>query len=107
MKTLTYNQGYNEPQYTELIEDYDGEAREIILQDFIDNGFLRKVVYTEDYDSEDIELITEDYFTPVERQALTEIEQLPECFWSHIDLETLVEHVESAHARTKEREAHI
>ena len=93
MKTISYN------KY---------QAREIILQTFIDNWRLAKVVIVEDSYGEDIELITEDCFTDYEIRSLIEVQLMPkelgqshEYFWSSKTVGVLLDYLKGAEAREK------
>lgn len=104
MYTVSHYQGYNEPTDIELLESYDGEAREIILAHFIDEGMFTDTVYTiDETDEDDIELEVADYLTPSEIAQLKEIEKnAPESFWDSLTVEALTEALKMP---TDEREA--
>ncbi len=93
MYTVSYNQGYDMPIDTELLESYDGEAREIIFQSFIDDGMISSTVYTIDETTEeDTELEVADFLTPFEIEQLQTIEKYaPESFWDTLTVQTLAE----------------
>lgn len=93
MYTVSHYQGYDMPTDTELLESYEGEAREIILQSFIDEGVLSYVVYTTDETTgEDIELEVMGFLTPDEVTTLKDIEQNnTESFWDGLTVQTLSE----------------
>ena len=93
MYTISHYQGYNEPTDNELLESYEGEAREIIFQNFIDEGMFTDTVYTiDETDEDDIELEVKDYLTPFEIEQLKAIEKYaPESFWDSLTVESLTE----------------
>jgi len=93
MYTITTYQGYDMPADIELLESYDGEAREIILQSFIDEGMLCDSVYTiDETDEEDIELEVAQWLNANEIAALKEIEEnATESFWNGLTVESLTE----------------
>ena len=91
MYTLRHYQGRDMPIETELFENYEGEAREIILQSFIDEGMFTPVVYTmDDVSEEDIELEVSDWFNAYEIEQLKDLEQnAPESVWDTLTVQTL------------------
>ena len=93
MYTVSHYQGYDMPTDNELLESYEGEAKEIILADFIENGMYSDTVYTIDETNEDeIELEVKDYLTPFEIEQLKDIEKYaPESFWDSLTVESLTE----------------
>lgn len=104
MYTVSHYQGYNEPLDVELLESCEGEAREIIFQNFIDEGMFTDTVFTIDESNEDgIELYVTDWLTAAEIEQLQYIEKyVTESFWDALTIETLVDAIK--HARN-EREA--
>ena len=103
MYTVSHYQGYNEPTDNELLESYEGEAKEIILQSFIDEGMFTDTVYTlDDVEEDDIELEVKDYLTPFEIEQLKALEKYaPESFWDRLTVESLSEAMKPS---TDERE---
>lgn len=103
MYTVSYDQGRWEPTYTEIMESYKGEAKEIILQNFIDEGMFSGTAYTMDETrEEDIELEVKDWLTPFEIEQLKTIERYaPESFWETMTVQTLTEALKTP---TDERE---
>jgi len=93
MYTITTYQGYDMPADIELFESYEGEAREIILQSFIDEGMLSDSVYTiDETDEEDIELEVAQWLNANEIAALKEIEEnATESFWDGLTVKSLTE----------------
>ena len=93
MYTVSHYQGYNEPLDIELLESYEGEAKEIILADFIDQGMISETVYTiDETDEDDIELEVSDYLTAFEIEQLKSIETYaPESFFDGLTVESLNE----------------
>jgi len=93
MYTISHYQGYDMPTDIELLESYEGEAREIILQSFIDEGMISESVYTIDETTEeDLEIEVADFLTPEEIAALKEIEEnATESFWNGLTVESLTE----------------
>ena len=91
MYTVSHYQGHNEPLDIELLESYEGEAREIIFQSFIDEGMFSETVYTiDDTEDDDIELEVKDYLTPFEIEQLKAIEKYaPESFWDSLTTQSL------------------
>lgn len=91
MYTVSHYQGYNEPTDTELFESYKGEAREIILQSFIDEGMFTPTVYTlDDMTEDDIELEVSDWLNAYEIEQLKDIEKnAPESVWDALTVESL------------------
>jgi len=84
------------------------QAREIIIQAYIDDRFLAKAVIAEDSAGEDIELITEDCFTDYEIRSLIEVQLMPkelgqshEYFWSSKTVGVLLDYLKGAEAREK------
>lgn len=103
MYTLSHYQGHNEPLDTELLESYEGEARELILEAFIDNGMYSDTFYTlDDVEEEDIELEVKDYLTADEIATLKDIEKYAsESLWDALTTKSLSEMMK---APTDERE---
>lgn len=103
MYTVSYNQGRWEPEYTETMESYKGEAKEIILQSFIYEGMFSETVFTMDETTEeDIELEVKDWLTPFEIEQLKTIERYaPDSFWETMTVQTLTEALKTP---TNERE---
>jgi len=93
MYTVSHYQGYNEPLDIELLESYEGEAKEIILADFIDQGMISETVYTiDETDEDDLELEVSDYLTAFEIEQLKSIEQYaPESFFNGLTVKSLSE----------------
>jgi len=93
MYTVSHYQGYNEPLDIELLESYEGEAKEIILSDFIDQGMISETVYTiDETDEDDIELKVSDYLTAFEIEQLKSIERYaPESFFDGLTTQSLNE----------------
>lgn len=91
MYTVSHYQGRNEPLDIELLESYEGEAREIIFQSFIDEGMFADTVYAiDDVEDDDIELEVKDYLTPFEIEQLKAIEKYaPESFWDSLTTQSL------------------
>ena len=91
MYTLRHYQGRDMPIDTELFENYEGEAREIILQSFIDEGMFTPVVYTmDDVSEEDIALEVSDWFNAYEIETLKDLEKnAPESVWDTLTVQTL------------------
>jgi len=96
MYTVSHYQGYNEPTDNELLESYEGEAREIILAGFIEDGMFSDTVYVRDDIQEgDIELETKDYFSAFEIEQLKLIEKYAsESFWDSLTIQSLAEALE-------------
>ena len=99
MYTVTHYQGYDMPTDTELLESYEGEAREIILQSFIDEGMISKSVYTIDETTEDdLEIEVADFLTAEEVARLKEIEKnAPESLWDSLTVESLTAMLNNAY----------
>lgn len=93
MYTVSHYQGYNEPLDIELLESYEGEAKEIILADFIDQGMISETVYTiDETDEDDLELEVSDYMTAFEIEQLKTIERYaPESFFNGLTVKSLSE----------------
>jgi len=93
MYTVSHYQGYNEPLDIELLESYEGEAKEIILADFIDQGTLSETVYTiDETDEDDLELEVSDYLTLFEIATLRAIEKnVSESLWELMTVQSLKE----------------
>ena len=91
MYTVSHYQGHNEPLDNELLESYEGEAKEIILADFIDQGMFSDTVYTIDATEEDdIELEVKDYLTLFEIATLRAIEKnVPQSLWDVMTVQSL------------------
>ena len=91
MYTVSHYQGRDMPIDTELFENYEGEAREIILQHFIDEGMFTPTVYTlDDVTDEDIELEVSSWLDAYEIEQLKEIEKnAPESVWEALTVQTL------------------
>ena len=91
MYTITHHQGYNEPTDTELIESYEGEAKEIIFTHFIEEGYSDTVYTLDDVEDEEIELIVSQWLTKFEIQTLKTIEaHSTDTFWESLTLDTLL-----------------
>lgn len=101
MYTLTHYQGHNEPTDIELIESYEGEAKELIFADFIDNGMYSDEVYVlDDVEEEEIELTSSAYLTKYEIQTLKTIEaHATDKFWDSLTLSSLYSLL-TAHTKT-------
>jgi len=93
MYTVSHYQGYDMPTDIELLESYEGEAREIIFQNFIDEGMLSSIVYTiDEITEEDLEIEVADFLTPFEIEQLQAIEKYaPESFWNTLTVQTITE----------------
>ena len=93
MYTITHYQGYDMPLDIELLENYEGEAKDIILQSFIDEGMFTSTVYTvDDVTEEDIELDVSEFLSKEEIAALKDIEEnASDSFWDGLTVETLRE----------------
>jgi hypothetical protein len=93
MYTISHNQGYNEPLDVELFESYEGEAKEIIFQSFIDEGMFTDTVYAlDEVHEDDIELEVKDWLTPFEIEQLKTIGRYaPESFWDTLTVQSLSE----------------
>jgi len=91
MYTISHYQGHNEPLDVELFESYEGEAKELILQEFIDNGMYSDTIcIMDDVEDEEIELEVKDYLTPFEVEQLKAIEKYaPESFWESMTTQSL------------------
>lgn len=91
MYTVSHYQGYNEPTDNELLENYEGEAKEIIFQNFIDEGMFTDTVITiDDIEDEEIEFEVKDYLTPFEIEQLKALEKYAsESFWDSLTVESL------------------
>lgn len=91
MYTVSHYQGHNEPLDVELFEGHEGEAREIILQSYIDEGMISETVPTIDESNEyDIELEVTDWLTPFEIEQLKTFElYCPEDVWDTLTVESL------------------
>ncbi len=91
MYTIRHHQGRDMPTDTELFESYKGEAREIILQSFIDEGIFTPTVYTlDDMTENDIELEVSDWLNAYEIEQLKDIEKnAPESVWDALTVESL------------------
>lgn len=91
MYTVSHYQGYNAPLDQELLESFEGEAKEIILQSFIDEGMFTDTVYTlDDVEENDIEIEVKDYMTAYEIAALKDIEtNAAESFWDAMTVQSL------------------
>jgi len=91
MYTVSHYQGHNEPLDIELLESYEGEAKEIILADFIDQGIFSDTVYAiDDTEEDDIELEVKDYLTLFEIATLRAIEKnIPESLWDAMTIQSL------------------
>jgi hypothetical protein len=93
MYTVSTYQGYDMPTDSELFESYKGEAREIILQSFIDEGMFSETVYTLDETTEeDIELTASEWLSADEVAQLKDIEKnASESLWDALTVQTLSE----------------
>jgi len=93
MYTITHNQGYDMPVDVELLESYEGEARAIILESFIDEGMISSTVYAiDEVEGEDIELIVSEWLSADEIHVLKDIEQnADESFFDGLTVDTLDE----------------
>lgn len=93
MYTLSHYQGHNEPLDHELLESYEGEAKEIILADFIDQGMFSETVYTlDDVGEDDIELEVKSFLSAFEIEQLKSIEKYaPESLWDNLTVQSLSE----------------
>ena len=93
MYTISHYQGYDMPLDIELFESHEGEAKELILQEFIDNGMYSDTIcIMDDVEDEEIELEVADYLTPFEVEQLKAIEKYaPESFWDTLTVQTLAE----------------
>lgn len=104
MTALAHDQGYDMPTDYELIEDYPGEGREIILQSFIDEGMYSRTAYAVDtITEEDIELDATEWLSAYEIEQLQAIEKnASESFWDAVTVQTLTEAIQEP---TEHREA--
>jgi hypothetical protein len=104
MYTVSTYQGYDMPIDSELFESYEGEAREIILQSFIDEGMFSETVYTlDEITEEDIELTASEWLSTDEVVQLKAIEKnAPESLWDTLTVQTLNELIKTP---TSERRA--
>ena len=93
MYTITHDQGYDMPVDVELLESYEGEARAIILESFIDEGMISSTVYAiDEVEGEDIELIVSEWLSADEIHVLKDIEQnADESFFDGLTVDTLDE----------------
>lgn len=93
MYTVSHYQGYNEPLDNELFESYKGEAKEIILQSFIDEGMFTDTAFTIDDTTEyEIEPEVKDRLTPFEIEQLKTLERYAsESFWDSLTVESLTQ----------------
>ena len=93
MYSIRHDQGYDMPADVELFESFKGEAREIILQSFIDEGMLGSSIYTlDEVTDEDICLQPAEWLSADEVARLQEIEQnASESFWDALTVQTLSE----------------
>ena len=93
MYTVSHYQGHNEPIDIEILESYEGEAKEIILADFIDQGMFSETVFTIDETYEDeIELEVSDYLTAFEIKQLQAIEKYAsDSYFDSLTVESLNE----------------
>ncbi len=93
MYTVSHYQGHNEPLDIELLESYEGEAKEIILADFIDQGMISETVYTiDETDEDDLEIEVSDYLTAFEIEQLKSIERYAsESFFDGLTVQSLNE----------------
>ncbi len=91
MYTISHYQGYDMPLDIELFESHEGEAKELILQEFIDNGMYSDTIcIMDDVEDEEIELEVADYLTPFEVEQLKAIEKYaPESFWESMTTQSL------------------
>ena len=93
MYTITHDQGYDMPVDVELLESYEGEARAIILESFIDEGMISSTVYAiDEVEGEDIELFVSEWLSADEIHVLKDIEQnADESFFDGLTVDTLDE----------------
>ncbi|MCF6207201.1 MAG: hypothetical protein L3J47_09970 [Sulfurovum sp.] len=104
MYTVSHYQGYDLPTDIELLESYEGEAREIILQSFIDDGMLSGSVYAiNETDEEEIEIEVSEWLNVDEVAILKALEKnATDAEWDAMTVQTLTQLLNTP---TIEREA--
>jgi len=93
MYSVSHDQGYDMPTDVELFESFEGEAREIILQSFIDEGMYSETASTiDEVTEEEIEFDADEYLTASEIAQLKMIEKnASESFWDTVTVQSLSE----------------